>query len=402
MTHSLYRQKLEQAGQILREVGIDAWLIYVRETALNPDPVTELLWSFQTIWPAAFLITASGERIATGVVHDAPTFEASGLFTRVLPFQKVPDETLPDLLRQIDPQSIALNYSLGEVAADGLSHGLFLNLQRMLEGTPYPERFTSAEQLIGLLRQRKLPAELALLKEAACTAHELFDHFTSVVRPGMSETEIAEIYLARVRALGIDTSWDRDHCPNVNAGPNTGRGHLGPLPTVTLQPGDVLNIDFGVKQNGYCSDHQRVWYVLRPGESAPPESVMAPFRAVAGAIQAGFAALRPGVQGWEVDAAARKFLTDAGYPEYLHALGHNVGRYAHDGGVAMLCPRWPSYGERAYGIIEPNQLLTIELGVWTEHGYIGLEEEALVTESGAEWFWPPQTEPILIAGAPSS
>jgi len=70
--------------------------------------------------------------------------------------------------------------------------------------------------------------------------------------------------------------------------------------------------------------------------------------------------------------------------------------------VAMLCPRWPSYGERAHGIIEPNQLLTIELGVWTEHGYTGLEEEALVTESGAEWFWPPQTEPILIAGAPSS
>jgi Xaa-Pro aminopeptidase len=397
MVNALYREKLEQAGQIMRQMGIDAWLIYVRETALNPDPVTELLWNFAVIWPAAFVITADGRRFATGVVHDAPTFENSGLFTEVLPFQKVPDETLPDLLKKIDPKNIALNYSLGEVAADGLSHGLFLNLQRMLQGTPYPERFVSAETLIGLLRQRKLPTELALLKQAARTAHEVFDRFTHVVRTGIVETELADVFLSQVRSRGIGTSWDEGHCPNINAGPHTGRGHLGPLPTVSLQPGDVLNVDFGVKQEGFCSDHQRVWYALRPGESAPPEEVMKPFRAVAGAIQAGFAALKPGVQGWEVDAAARKFLTDAGYPEYLHALGHNVGHYAHDGGVAMLCPRWPSYGERAYGRIEPNQLLTIELGVWTDYGYIGLEEEALVTETGAEWFWPPQTEPILIA-----
>jgi len=397
LTHTLYRQKLEQAGRILGELGIDAWLIYVRETALNPDPVTELLWDFAAIWPAAFVITADGRRIATGVVHDAPTFEASGLFTEVRPFEKVPDETLPALLQRLDPQNIALNYSLGEVAADGLSHGLFLNLQRMLAGTPYPQRFTSAETLIGLLRQRKLPEELALLKEAARTAGEILDRFSAAVHTGMSETEMAELFLGQVRARGIETSWDAGHCPNMNAGPHTGRGHLGPLPEVTLQPGDVLNVDFGVKQNGFCSDQQRVWYALRPGETEPPESVMAPFRAVAGAIQAGFAALRPGVEGWRVDAAARDFLTAAGYPEYLHALGHNVGRYAHDGGVAMLCPRWPSYGERAYGRLEPGQLLTIELGVWTEHGYIGLEEEALVTASGAEWFWPPQTEPILIA-----
>jgi Xaa-Pro aminopeptidase len=43
-------------------------------------------------------------------------------------------------------------------------------------------------------------------------------------------------------------------------------------------------------------------------------------------------------------------------------------------------------------------VVTLELGVWSDdYGYIGLEEQALVTEDGAQWFSPPQDEPILIA-----
>jgi len=357
-----YLEKLKQASGILRELGLDAWLIFVRET----------------------------------VVHDEPALSQSGLFTQVIPFQKSPEETLPDIIKKLDPKTIALNYSESDVSADGLSHGLYLRLRRMLEGTPYAGRFVSAERMIGFLRQRKLAAELMLLKEAARTADEIFEAFTRVVRPGMSETEMARVFLREVRTRGIETSWDARHCPNVNAGPNTGRGHLGPLPDVVLCNGDILNVDFGVKQNGYCSDQQRMWYVLRKGETSPPDQVLKPFHAVRDAIRAGFDALKPGVQGWQVDAAARKFLTDAGYPEYLHSLGHNVGRYAHDGGVASLSPRWPSYGERAYGVIESNQVLTLELGIWNEAGYYGLEEEVRVTETGAEWFWPPQEALILI------
>jgi hypothetical protein len=77
----------------------------------------------------------------------------------------------------------------------------------------------------------------------------------------------------------------------------------------------------------------------------------------------------------------------------LRQTGNLHGDY---GGVASLSPRWSSYGERAYGVIEPNQGLTLELGIWNEAGYYGLEEEVLVTETGAEWFWPPQEVLILI------
>jgi len=392
----LHLGKLEQASGILRELGIDAWLIYVRETALNPDPVTALLWDFAVIWPAAFVITADGQRIATAVVHDVPTLERSGLFTQVVPFTKVVEETLPAILETLAPKSIALNYSSDNVAADGLSHGLFLRLEAMLAGTPCATCLVSAEGLIGRLRQRKLPAELDRCREACRLAQDVFDYFGARLRAGLSETEMAGIFRERMAELGVGPSWEAAMCPNMNAGPHTGRGHVGPLPDVIIQPGDILNVDFGVKLNGYSSDQQRMWYLLRPGETAPPTDVMEPFEAVVGAIQAGFDALRPGIPGKEVDAAARRYLTERGYPEYLHALGHNVGTYAHDGGIAMLAPPWPSYGQQAHTPLEEGQLLTLELGITCELGYFGLEEEALITAQGAEWFWPPQRELMLV------
>ena len=394
--NTLFAKKLTQASEIMSGLGIDAWLIFCRETALNPDPATELLWDLAVIWPAAFVICADGRRFATAVVHDVPTLQRTGLFSEILPFEKVPEETLPTLLQHLDPANIALNYSEENVAADGLSHGLFLRLLRMLADTPLSERFCSAEKLIGLLRQRKLDCEMRRLLTAAETADGIFSAFGERLHPGLSETEMADLFREQMTALGVEPSWDAHMCPNINAGPNTGRGHMGPRPDVVIERGHILNVDFGVKQAGYSSDQQRMWYLLREGETNAPAAVQEPFDAVVGAIQAGFRALQPGIPGCKVDAAARAYLVSRGYPEYLHALGHNVGRYAHDGGEAMLCPPWPSYGARAHNLLEHNQLLTLELGIWTDDGYFGLEEEALITEDGARWFWPPQTELRLI------
>jgi Xaa-Pro aminopeptidase len=263
--NELYLEKLKQASRILQELDLDVWLIIERETALNADPITELLWNFSVIWPAAFLITADGQRIATGVTHDVPSFSKSGLFTEVISFDKTPEETLPDIIKKLDPVTIALNYSEQSPAADGLSHGLYLRLLEMSKDTSYPEGFVSAERLIGLLRQRKLPAEIALLKQAVRTAEEILQKSNAAIRPGMTETDIARTFLEQVRARGIGTSWDASHCPNVNAGPRTGRGHLGPQPDVVLEKGHILNIDFGVKENGYTTGGDSQALLRRPG-----------------------------------------------------------------------------------------------------------------------------------------
>ncbi len=141
---------------------------------------------------------------------------------------------------------------------------------------------------------------------------------------------------------------------------------------------------------------QRVWYVSRGEGDTPPAELTRAFETVVGAIQAGARALKPGVPGWEVDAVARKVVTDAGYPEYLHALGHQVGRAVHDG-MGLLGPRWERYGDTPFMPVEVGNIFTLELGVEVPGiGYVGLEEDVLVTESGVEWLAPPQTELMVV------
>jgi Xaa-Pro aminopeptidase len=102
------------------------------------------------------------------------------------------------------------------------------------------------------------------------------------------------------------------------------------------------------------------------------------------------------VVGWQVDAAARTYLVNAGYPEYQHGLGHHVGRAVHDG-ATMLGPRWDRYGQTPYGIVEAGNVFTLELGTAVPgRGYIGLEEDVLVTPTGIEWLSTPQRELWLI------
>jgi Xaa-Pro aminopeptidase len=163
-----------------------------------------------------------------------------------------------------------------------------------------------------------------------------------------------------------------------------------------IEPGHLLHFDFGVKQDGYCADIQRMVYFLKPGETEPPEPVMRGFRTVLKSIQAAFDALQPGLSGLEVDKIARSVVTKAGYPEYKYATGHQLGQLAHDGG-GLLGPAWARYGKNPFMPIEAGQVYTIEPGLMVPgFGYIGIEEDVLVTEDGGQYLSPPQTELITL------
>jgi Xaa-Pro aminopeptidase len=301
---------------------------------------------------------------------------------------------LLNTLRRLDPRQIALNYSVSNSNADGLSHGMFLTLQNILKDTPYVERLISADPILSRLRGTKTPQELKRIRAAIDRTLVLFDETTALLKPGLSEKEIARHFHDRCDEWNVGTAWAWDQCPAVNNGPASSAGHGGPG-DIRLEPGHLVHIDFGIKQDNYCSDLQRMWYVLKPGETEAPPHLVHAFNAVARTIQEAAKILRPGVMGWEVDSLAREVITSEGYPEYQHGLGHQVGRAVHDGGTGLL-PRWERYGETPYGIVEENQVFTIELGVQTDAGYIGLEEDVLVTPDGVEWLAPPQRELLLI------
>jgi Xaa-Pro aminopeptidase len=189
---------------------------------------------------------------------------------------------------------------------------------------------------------------------------------------------------------GVEPGWDPQGCPMINAGANADTGHAGPT-AAKIERGQVIHIDFGVHQDGFCSDLQRIWYLRRPGERRAPPSVQRAFDAVRRTIEAGAAALKPGAIGWQVDEVGRHTLLAAGYPEFMHALGHQMGRAAHDGST-ILGPRWERYGKTPFGVVEPGQVFTLELSAQTEAGMVGLEEDVVVTSDGCEYLSTPQTE----------
>jgi Xaa-Pro aminopeptidase len=162
-----------------------------------------------------------------------------------------------------------------------------------------------------------------------------------------------------------------------------------------IERGHIVHFDFGLCRDDYCSDIQRVLYLLAEDEGEAPKPVRHGFETIVAAIRAAVDAMRPGVLGHEVDAVARKVVTDAGYPAYKYATGHQVGRAAHDGG-GTLAPLWERYGDTPKMPLETGQIYAVEPGLMVEgYGYLGIEENVLITEEGAIFLGEPQTALIV-------
>jgi Xaa-Pro aminopeptidase len=391
---TLIQEKVQQAISILKEKDIDVWLTFVNETSLMQDPVLPYIYGATLTWPTALMITRASGSIAILGNLECETARRTGAYQEVIGYDKTIQPELVRILQRLDPRQIALNISLNDPAADGLTHGLYQMLEQYLAETPYFEQVVSAEGIISALRGRKTPAEVARIRQAVDTTEAIYRQTFEHLQPGMTEKQVAQFMHEQVIENKVSEAWDYENCPAVNSGPDSSVGHSGPT-DIVLQRGHLVHFDFGVRQADYCADIQHIFYLLKPGETAAPEPVQHAFQTVVDAIRKAIQAMRPGVIGAEIDQIARSTVTRAGYPEYMYGTGHRLGRTAHDGG-GMLGPHWEKYGNLPDQPIEAGHVYTVEPGVAVPgYGYIGLEEDVLVTETGAELLSAGQTELIL-------
>jgi len=392
---TLIQEKIAQAIELLSEFEIDLWMTFVRETSAFADPVLPLIYGTDLTWQSALILTRKGERIAIVGRFEAETARRIQAYDQVIPYDEDFRPVLQEALARLNPGNIAINFSENDPVADGLSLGMFRILTEYLQDTAFANKLISAENLIGALRGRKTAEEVDRIRAAVSATEEIYNATFYQVQPGMTELDIAGFMHDTLDELGLEPAWDLEHCPTVNAGPDSPVGHVGPT-DIQVKRGHLVHFDFGVKQDDYCSDIQRVAYLLRDGERDAPSLVLRAFETVVRAIQQAVGEMKPGITGLTIDKIARGVITAAGYPEYKYATGHQLGRAAHDGG-GILGPQWERYGESPNRKLEVGQVYTVEPGLAVPgFGYIGLEEDVLVTEDGAVFLGSPQTRLILL------
>ena len=218
---------------------------------------------------------------------------------------------------------------------------------------------------VEALRRVKDAGELAAIAEAAKLADAALKATVEEGFVGRTERAVADAFEAHVRAGGGTLSFDTI----VASGPNGAQPHAEPGDRV-IPTGELVVFYNGAKLDGYCSDGTRTYATGDPGEEGTRV-----YETVLAAQAASLEAIRPGIKGEDVDAAARKVIDEAGHKDHFgHGLGHGVGLDIHEG---------PRLSLRSDDILATNEVVTVEPGIYLA-GDLGvrIEDLVVVTDDG--------------------
>ena len=228
--------------------------------------------------------------------------------------------------------------------------------------------FVSMHQDISSFRYVKEPWELDIIRQAQAKADKAFAEILTRIKAGMTEKELqAEIIYCLYKNGGEGLSFD----PIVVSGPNTSLPH-GVATDRVIREGDFVTMDFGLMLKGYCSDMTRTVAV-----GYATEEMKKVYHTVLQAQLAGLAATRAGVKGKDIDAAARKVITDAGYGEYFgHGYGHGLGMQVHEN---------PNCNPSGDTVMQPGMVASAEPGIYLPGKFgVRIEDVVIFTADGCE------------------
>jgi Xaa-Pro aminopeptidase len=230
-------------------------------------------------------------------------------------------------------------------------------------------RFEPASGIVEGIRFVKDLGEIAQIRAACQVTVEAFAEVLPLIRPGVREADLAAEIEFRMRRKGAEgpafdtivASGDRGALPHARAS-----GKL-------LGKSELVIFDLGAILNGYAADMTRTFYLgVQPGRR-----IKSLYKAVLEAQQRAVEGIRDGVEGGEVDAAARAVLSRRGLANYFtHSTGHGVGLDIHEK---------PRLGRNDKTRLQVGCVVTAEPGVYIEGlGGIRLEDTVLVGPNGPE------------------
>ena len=234
-------------------------------------------------------------------------------------------------------------------------------LRRQLSGF----KLVPVRDLVLELRRRKDKGELGLMRRAQEITEEGFQRVLKLVKPGVSERELAlevEFFFRQFGEVAfpvIVASGENGAKPHARAGERR------------LRRGDGITFDIGCRYQGYCADMTRTVFLGKPDAE-----LVRVYQAVLQAQEEALEVVSPGVPCKLVDLVARGHLDRQGLGRYFgHSVGHGVGLEVHE---------QPSLSRMSRQMLEPGDVVTVEPGVYLPgKGGVRIEDMVLVTRNGS-------------------
>lgn len=216
------------------------------------------------------------------------------------------------------------------------------------------------------MRAEKDEYELSMIEAAQRITEAAFDFVLGKINPDMTENELAaELeYFIRRKGAGIAFA-------TIAVSRQMSAIPHGTPRDVKLGKNTFITMDFGAVWNGYCSDMTRTIAI-----GAADDEMKCVYNTVLEAQLRGISAVKAGVPGYVIDAAARDYITLQGYGQYFtHSLGHSVGLQIHEA---------PGFSKAVKTKIPENAVVTVEPGIYIPGKYgVRIEDMVVVTKSGA-------------------
>ncbi len=229
-------------------------------------------------------------------------------------------------------------------------------------------KMTEINDMLLVPRQIKTPEEIELLREAEHIGDMAFDDILGILKPGMTELEVAAELEYSMKKHGAEGfSFDTIAASGVNSS----MPHAIPSEK-KLEMGEFLTMDFGCVYKGYCSDMTRTVCIGKADDDMKKI-----YNIVLSAQLRVLDELRPGMQCKDVDKIARDYIAAQGYADYFgHGLGHGVGLYIHES---------PAFNTRDTSTVKPGMIETDEPGIYLPGRFgVRIEDMILITEDGCE------------------
>ncbi|MEY4237455.1 MAG: hypothetical protein RL339_56 [Pseudomonadota bacterium] len=342
---------------IMREQGIDLWLLVARE--YFEEPVVASMLDAQNMHARRRTILifhdpGNGKPVERLTVS---RYGLGGLFAPAWDPVKQPDQwqAVAEIIAARNPAKIAVNSSDLYQFADGMTVSQYDKFMAALPA-PLRQRIVSGEGLAIRWLETRTPAEMALYPAIVRTAHAVIGEAFSrkVITPGVTTAEQVQWwYRDRLLQLGLDP-WFH---PSVAIQRQGAKGMIEGAEVI--QPGDLLWTDFGITYLRLSNDTQHLAYVLKPGETAAPAGLrqgLANSNRVQDILTRQFAV---GRSGNAVLALARAEAKAAGLDPSIYS--HPIGLHGHGAGPSIGFWDNQDADPRGAGAINPNTAWSIEL-----------------------------------------